>query len=60
VKAVMSGKSEYRDLTLEAINRRGSHVRCRVTCTPRLGAKKEVKGVILLMEQLGEPTKKEA
>ena len=60
VKAVLNGRSENRGLTLESVNRRGRKIRCRVTCTPRLGAKKEIKGVILLMEQLGEPKKKDS
>ncbi len=36
---------------LEAVNRRGKHIRCQVTCTP-LAARGETRGVILLMEEI--------
>jgi two-component system CheB/CheR fusion protein len=40
-------------VAIEAINRRGKPIRCRVTCTPLFGPGKEARGVILLMEEVG-------
>jgi two-component system, chemotaxis family, CheB/CheR fusion protein len=37
--------------TLDAITRRGRHIRCRVTATPHM-ADDEVKGVVILMEEM--------
>lgn len=53
IQRILSAKAEYDELVVDAVNRRGRKVRCRVTCHPRLGADGKVKGVILLMEQQG-------
>lgn len=39
---------------LNAINRRGRIIHCRVTCTPLIGVDSEIQGVILLMEERSE------
>ena len=35
----------------DAVNRRGKSIKCRVTCTPIVGASKERHGTILMMEE---------
>jgi two-component system CheB/CheR fusion protein len=41
-----------REVTLDAVNRRGKAVRCRVTCTPLLSPAKRREGVILTMDEV--------
>ncbi len=42
--------------TVDATNRRGRVVHCRVTCTPLKGGGGETRGVILLVDEVaGEP-----
>ncbi|MBD1873866.1 PAS domain S-box protein [Nodosilinea sp. FACHB-131] len=38
------------ELTIEAVNRKGRSLSCHITCTPLVNAKKQVQGVILIME----------
>jgi two-component system, chemotaxis family, CheB/CheR fusion protein len=51
VRACQSGVSNYHEVVLEAINRRGRAIRCRVICTPLIVANQQ-QGVILLMEDM--------
>ena len=51
LKVCLSGDSAIEQVMLEAVNRRGKTIRCTVTCTPLMGGKNEVRGVILLMEE---------
>jgi two-component system CheB/CheR fusion protein len=37
---------------LDAVNRRGKAIRCRVTCTPLIAPGDKRQGVILMMEEL--------
>jgi hypothetical protein len=39
---------------VEATNRRGGKVRCRVTCRPLLGNDKAIRGVIVVVQELPE------
>jgi two-component system CheB/CheR fusion protein len=39
------------EVLLNAINRRGRSIQCRVTCTPLVDIDRDVQGVILLMEE---------
>ncbi len=50
IRECLTEGSSGRNVTLAALNRRGRKVRCSVTCTALLGAEKEVRGVILLLE----------
>ena len=43
--------SDCVEILLAAVNRRGKHFQCRVTCTPLIGTQRQVQGVILLMEE---------
>jgi two-component system CheB/CheR fusion protein len=36
---------------VDAINRRGKAIKCRITCSPLMNAGKKRQGVILLMEE---------
>ena len=54
VRAVLSGKSAFQEVMLQATNRRGKAIQCRVTCTPLKGAERDTQGVILLMEEWSE------
>jgi two-component system CheB/CheR fusion protein len=51
LRAVLSGTSKFQEVTLEATNRRGRALQCRVTCTPLIGVGQDIQGVILLMEE---------
>ena len=50
IRNCLSGESPGESTTIDATNRRGRSVRCDVTCTPLVGADREVRGVILVME----------
>jgi hypothetical protein len=52
VRANQDGSPGILEAVVEATNRRGKAVRCRITCAPRLGPDHRV-GLILLMEELG-------
>ncbi|PSB63740.1 chemotaxis protein CheR [filamentous cyanobacterium CCP1] len=39
------------EIILDAINRRGRSIQCRITCTPLLGLQNEIQGAILVMEE---------
>jgi len=54
VRAVLNGRSEFQEVLLEATNRRGRAIQCRVTGTPLLGEDKSIRGVILLIEERRE------
>ena len=51
VRTVLNGRSAFQEVVLEAMNRRGKTIQCRVTCTPLAGAERDTQGVILLMEE---------
>jgi two-component system CheB/CheR fusion protein len=44
--------SDHQQVVLDAVNRRGRKIRCRVTCTPLVAVGKKRDGVILLMEEV--------
>lgn len=43
--------AKYFEVQLLATNRRGKSIQCKVTCTPLTSTKKEVEGVIILMQE---------
>ncbi len=53
VSTFLAGNGKYEELVLNAVNRRGKSIRCRVTCTLRLGTAGERRGVVLLMDEVG-------
>jgi two-component system CheB/CheR fusion protein len=51
LKACFDGSGERQDITLDAVNRRGKAIRCRVTCMPLTSpGDGEVTGIIVMME----------
>ena len=52
IRKVLAGEDQQ-SVTLPAVNRRGRQIECRVTATP-LGQQDEIRGVILMMEELEE------
>jgi two-component system CheB/CheR fusion protein len=52
IRACLAGESDHHEVILDATNRRGRAIQCRVTCTPLVGPGQEPRGVILLMEEL--------
>jgi two-component system CheB/CheR fusion protein len=53
-RACLSGESQFEEVILDAMNRRGRAIRCRVQCTALAGPSGEIRGVIFLMENVGE------
>src|SRR4028119_886363 len=51
IRACQSGVSDYQEITLNAVNRRGKTISCRVVSTP-LSIATQQHGVILLMEEM--------
>jgi two-component system, chemotaxis family, CheB/CheR fusion protein len=50
IKPCLNGDADHNETVLDAVNRRGKPIQCRVTCTPLMGAGKQRQGIILLME----------
>jgi two-component system, chemotaxis family, CheB/CheR fusion protein len=51
VRACLAGDSERGEIVLDAVNRRGKKIKCRVTCSPLVTSNKKREGVILMMEE---------
>ncbi|MEA2670831.1 MAG: two-component system, chemotaxis family, CheB/CheR fusion protein [Chloroflexota bacterium] len=52
IRGCIAGSEGYGDVVLECVNRRGRHIRVRVTCTTLIGAGAARQGAILLMEEV--------
>jgi two-component system CheB/CheR fusion protein len=52
IRACLLGETEHEDRVVEAVNRRGRKVRCRVSCYRFTFEPKKEFGVILLMEEV--------
>lgn len=53
IRACLAKETDHVNLTVDAINRRGKSILCRVTCAPLLGLpNRTVNGVILHMEEI--------
>ncbi|HET8742894.1 MAG TPA: CheR family methyltransferase [Gaiella sp.] len=52
IRATLAGEENRHQVVLDATNRRGRPIRCRVTCSQLLSATNEVQGAILLMEEV--------
>jgi len=55
MRSVLQGRSKFQEVILQATNRRGRALRCRITCTPLIGMGDGIQGAILLMEEWREP-----
>lgn len=54
IRSVVNNEAESQDIILEAVNRRGKAIQCRVTCVPLSSTNKEIHGGVLLMEEWNE------
>ena len=50
IRSVLEGKSDLQEVVLNATNRRGKTITCRVTCTAFSGGTEDRRGVVLMME----------
>ena len=53
----LKGRAEQQEMTLEATNRRGVRIDCRVSCMPLVGQDGSPNGVVLLMEESAPPAR---
>ena len=53
IKAVLTGDADRETVELDAANRRGREFRCRVVLTPLVNRARQIRGAILLMEEIG-------
>jgi two-component system CheB/CheR fusion protein len=51
IRGTMSGEETTQRITLQATNRRGKTIQCKVTCTPLKAGDGSVRGAILLMDE---------
>ncbi len=51
IRACLIGDSLHEETTVDATNRKGKAIKCRVTCSPIVAANKERQGTILMMEE---------
>jgi two-component system CheB/CheR fusion protein len=51
---LIDSSAEGSESVLDAVNRRGKSIQCQVTCTPLMGAHRQIQGVILVMEERSE------
>ncbi|HEY9779632.1 MAG TPA: CheR family methyltransferase [Leptolyngbyaceae cyanobacterium] len=54
IRTCMTEEPQVIEVTLQATNRRGKSILCKVTCTPLIGRRKEIQGAIVLMEQVAD------
>jgi two-component system CheB/CheR fusion protein len=52
IQDILSGKSQFQEITLDAINRRGKQIRCHIVLNPLIGA--SIEGVILMMADVAK------
>jgi two-component system CheB/CheR fusion protein len=55
IRLCQAGSQDCQEVVLDAINRRGKSIRCRISCTPLVGMLPAPLWVIVLMEELTEP-----
>jgi two-component system CheB/CheR fusion protein len=51
IRPCVNGDTDVQEAVLDAVNRRGRKIRCRITCTPLFSANKKREGVIVVMEE---------
>jgi two-component system CheB/CheR fusion protein len=54
IGACLAGQSASGELTLDAVNRRGKAIRCKISCAPLEGPAGEIRGAILFTEEDGD------
>jgi len=53
IRACLSQEIDKQEMILDALNRRGRSIKCRVAITPFRGPKGEPQGAMLIMEEMG-------
>ena len=53
IQACLAGESTYHEVVLQATNRRGRDIECKVVCAPLIGPDGDFSGVILFIETGG-------
>jgi two-component system CheB/CheR fusion protein len=53
IRPCLAGDKDHAEIVLDAVNRRGKKIQCRITCSPLVSGSKKREGVILLMEEAG-------
>jgi two-component system CheB/CheR fusion protein len=56
IRRVLTGEVACEQKTMDAVNRRGQSIRCRIRIQTRTDAQNNLRGAILLMESVGEDT----
>jgi two-component system CheB/CheR fusion protein len=56
VRACLAGEQDFTEVVVDATNRRGKPVACKVTVSPLFEAGREIRGAILLMDEQNAPT----
>jgi two-component system CheB/CheR fusion protein len=51
IRSCLAGEAVRQEVVLDAVNRRGKKIKCRVTCSPLVAGSKQREGVILMMEE---------
>lgn len=54
IRSCLAGE-EHQHVVLDATNRRGKAIQCRITCTPLMASNRERQGAILLMDEMERP-----
>jgi two-component system CheB/CheR fusion protein len=54
VRSCLVAESDHQEVLLDAVNRRGRPIKCRVTCTPLTKKGDGIRGTILLMEAMDD------
>ncbi|ACK68899.1 MCP methyltransferase, CheR-type with PAS/PAC sensor [Gloeothece citriformis PCC 7424] len=52
IRNCLTGTTNSQEITLEAVNRRGKRIQCRISLNPLISHERERQGVILLMEEV--------
>ncbi|HVJ22786.1 MAG TPA: CheR family methyltransferase, partial [Burkholderiales bacterium] len=52
IRLCLAGEVGQQEIVVDAVNRRGKKIKCRVTCAPLVTAAKKREGVILTMEEI--------
>jgi two-component system CheB/CheR fusion protein len=52
IRPCLSGEAELQEVVLNAINRRGKSIKCRISCTPLRMGSDQREGVIIMMEEV--------
>jgi len=52
IRPCLAGDKDHQDIVVDAVNRRGKSIQCRITCTALVSASRHREGAILLMEEV--------